>query len=146
LGVKAAGDVGTTAPTAEPTGGLLDRLKKGLGKTSTRLSDGIAGLFTKRKLCGDTLDDLEDVLIEADLGLDTAERIVTALGKGRYEKGIGADDVRTVLKAEVERVLAPVARPLEMTRGKAQSSGCRLTAPAHDDDRQAGPLRREEGW
>ena len=80
----------------------------------SKLSDGIGGLFTKRKLSGETLDDLEDVLIEADLGLDTAERIIATLRKGRYEKGIGEDDVRAVLKAEVERVLAPVARPLEV--------------------------------
>jgi len=92
----------------------MERLKRGLGKTSTRLSDGITGLFTKRKLDEETLDDLEDVLIEADLGLDTAERILATLRQGRYEKGIGVDDVRAVLKAEVERVLEPVARPLEI--------------------------------
>jgi fused signal recognition particle receptor len=92
----------------------MERLRKGLAKTSTRLTDGISGLFTKRKLSGDTLADLEDVLIEADLGLDTAERIIAALTKGRYDKGIGEDDVRAVLTAEVERVLAPVARPLSI--------------------------------
>jgi len=94
------------------SGSWLDRLRHGLGKTSTKLSDGITGLFTKRKLDADTLQDLEDVLIEADLGLDTAERIIAALGKERYEKGIEADDVRAVLRAEVERVLEPVAQPL----------------------------------
>ncbi len=57
------------------------------------------------------------MLIEADLGLDTAERIIATLGKGRYEKGIEADDVRAVLKAEVERVLAPVAQPLSIDAG-----------------------------
>jgi fused signal recognition particle receptor len=93
-------------------GGFMQRLTKGLTKTSAQLTDGISGLFTKRKLSGDTLADLEDVLIEADLGLDTAERILAALRKGRYDKGIGEDDVRAVLKAEVERDLAPVARPL----------------------------------
>ena len=101
------------APTAT-SGGWLSRLKQGLGKTSSKLSDGITGLFTKRKLNAATLDDLEDVLIEADLGVDTAERIIKTLSKGRYEKGIEADDVRAVLKAEVERVLAPVAQPLKI--------------------------------
>ena len=101
------------ASTPKP-GGFFDRLRQGLGKTSSKLSDGIGGLFTKRKLSGETLDDLEDVLIEADLGLDTAERILATLRTGRYEKGIGEDDVRAVLKAEVERALAPVARPLQV--------------------------------
>ena len=94
----------------------LGRLKAGLGKTSTRLSDGITGLFTKSTLSEDTLEDLENVLIEADLGLDTAERIIETLSKGRYDKGIQADDVRAVLKAEVERVLVPVAQPLRIDK------------------------------
>ena len=97
---------------ASAKAGWFNRLKQGLGKTSTKLSDGITGIFTKKKLEGATLDDLEDVLIEADLGIDTAENIIAALRKGRFEKDISADDVRAVLKAEVERALAPVARPL----------------------------------
>lgn len=92
--------------------GWFSRLKQGLGKTSAKLTDGISGLFTKRKLEAATLDDLEDLLIEADLGVATAENIIAALRKGRYEKDISADDVRAVLKSEVERVLAPVAKPL----------------------------------
>jgi fused signal recognition particle receptor len=94
--------------------GFMDRLRSGLGKTSSKLSDGITGIFTKRKLTQDTLTDLEEVLIEADLGIDTAERIIGLLGKGRYESGIDAAEVRAVLQSEVERVLAPVARPLEI--------------------------------
>lgn len=88
------------------------RLKQGLGKTSAKLSDGITGLFTKKKLEAATLEDLEDLLIESDLGVATAEKIITTLRKGRFDKGISADDVRGVLKSEVERVLAPVAQPL----------------------------------
>jgi len=93
-------------------GGWFSRLKQGLGKTSAKLSDGITGIFTRKKLEAATLEELEDVLIEADLGVGTAESIITTLRKGRYEKDIDADDVRSVLKAEVERVLAPVAKPL----------------------------------
>lgn len=99
-------------PQAAANAGWFNRLKHGLGKTSTKLSDGITGIFTKKKLEAATLDDLEDVLIEADLGIDTAENIIAALRKGRFEKDISADDVRAVLKAEVERALAPVAKPL----------------------------------
>ncbi|MEI9898773.1 MAG: signal recognition particle-docking protein FtsY [Hyphomicrobium sp.] len=90
----------------------LSRLKQGLGKTSAKLTDGITGLFTKKKLGAATLDDLEDLLIESDLGVATAENIIATLRKGRFDKDISADDVREVLKSEVERVLAPVARPL----------------------------------
>ena len=90
----------------------FQRLKSGLTKTSSKLSEGITGLFTKKKLDSTTLDDLEDLLIQADLGVDTAMRITEALSKGRYDKGISPDDVKTVLAREVERVLAPVVKPL----------------------------------
>jgi fused signal recognition particle receptor len=98
------------APAAKQ--GWFSRLKAGLTKTSSKLSDGITGLFTKSRLDGDTLDDLEDLLIQADLGVETATRITTALSQSRYAKGISPEDVRTVLADEVERVLTPVAKPL----------------------------------
>jgi fused signal recognition particle receptor len=94
--------------------GWFARLKAGLTKTSSKLSDGITSVFTKRKLSADTLQDLEDLLIQADLGVETAMRITEALAKGRYEKGISADDVRAVLAEEVEKVLGPVAKPLKV--------------------------------
>ena len=106
-------------PVEEPAKkvGWFQRLKAGLTKTSTKLSDGITNLFTKRKLDATTLEELEDLLIEADLGVDTAMRITEALSKGRYEKGIAPEQVRAVLAEEVERVLGPVAKPLNLDRG-----------------------------
>lgn len=100
------------AEIEQPKRGWFQRLKAGLGKTSTKLSDGISGLFTKRKLDGATLDDLEDLLIQSDIGIPTATRITTAISKGRFEKGISADEVRTILSREVEAVLTPVSKPL----------------------------------
>ena len=105
----------TTAPdAAEPPRktGWFQRLKAGLTKTSAKLSQDIVGIFTKRKLDADTLQELEDSLIEADLGVETAMRITEALTKGRYNKEIAPAEVRAVLAAEVERVLGPVAQPL----------------------------------
>jgi fused signal recognition particle receptor len=119
-GSKGASDSGPTTEPATATeneapakvAGWFGRLKQGLGKTSAKLSDGITGIFTKKKLEATTLDELEDLLIEADLGVGTAENIITALRNGRFDKDISADDVRSVLKSEVERVLGPVAKPL----------------------------------
>ncbi len=99
------------APPAAPRN-WLQRLRDGLGKTSAKLSDGITGLFTKRKLDAATLEDLEDLLIQSDIGVPMAARITSAISKGRFEKGISADDVRTILSEEVEKVLAPVAKAL----------------------------------
>ena len=94
--------------------GWFQRLKAGLTKTSARLSQDIAGIFTKRKLDADTLEQLEDLLIQADLGVDTAMRITSALAKGRHNKEISPEEVRAVLAAEVERTLSPVATPLHI--------------------------------
>lgn len=103
------------AVEAEPQPrGWFQKLKSGLGKTSAKLTLGITDLFSKRKLDAATLDDLEDLLIQADLGIATTGRITDAIGKGRFEKGISADEVRAILGSEVERVLKPVAKPLEV--------------------------------
>src|SRR5438270_2788924 len=90
------------------------RLSSGLKRTSSSLSTAVADLVTKRKLDRAMLDDIEDVLLRADLGTEVAGRIATAVGTGRYDKAISADDVKNVVATEVEKVLAPVAKPLEI--------------------------------
>ncbi len=92
--------------------GFWKRLTQGLTRTASGLSSGITDLFTKRKLDADTLEDLEDVLIRADLGVETSTRIAEAVGKGRYDKSIEPDEVRALVADEIEAVLRPVAHPL----------------------------------
>src|SRR3954467_3322496 len=94
------------------------RLSGGLKRTSTSLGTAVADLVTKRKLDRAMLDDIEDVLLRADLGTDVAARIAAAVGHGRYDKAISADDVKTVVATEVEKVLAPVAVPLVIDAAK----------------------------
>ena len=104
-----------TEPEAEETApkqSWFQRLKSGLSKTSSKLTEGITSVFTKRKLDASSIDDLEDLLIQADLGVDTAMRITDKISDGRYDKGISADEVREILADEVESVLKPVAQPL----------------------------------
>jgi fused signal recognition particle receptor len=88
------------------------RLSGGLKRTSSSLGSAVADLVTKRKLDRAMLDDIEDVLLRADLGTEVAGRIADAVGKGRYDKAVSADDVKTVVATEVEKVLSPVAKPL----------------------------------
>ena len=88
------------------------RLTGGLKKTSSSLGTAISDLVTKRKLDAAMLDDIEELLIRSDLGVETAGRIAQALGEGRYDRTISADEVKTVLAAEVEKILIPVAKPL----------------------------------
>jgi fused signal recognition particle receptor len=88
------------------------RLSSGLKRTSTSLGSAVADLVTKRKLDAAMLEDIEDVLLRADLGTEVAARIAKAVGVGRYDKSISADDVKAVVASEVEKVLAGVAKPL----------------------------------
>jgi len=91
------------------------RLSGGLGRTSSSLGSSIAALVTNRRLDPETLDALEDELVRADFGQDLAARIVAEFGEGRYPQGITPEEVKAVLAAEIEKVLAPVAKPLELT-------------------------------
>ncbi len=101
------------APSAPaPKLSWLQRLRAGLSRSSTTIARGVTDIFTKRKLDAASLDDLEDILIQADLGLPAASRIRDAVGRGRYERGVSPDEVKQILADEVERALDPVARPL----------------------------------
>ncbi len=94
------------------------RLRQGLARSSSSIGQGVADIFTKRKLSADMLEDLEDVLVRADLGVVAATRIAALVGKGRYDKQIAPEEVRAILADEVERVLTPVAMPLEVDGAK----------------------------
>ncbi|GLS30114.1 fused signal recognition particle receptor [Mesorhizobium albiziae] len=102
------------APEPAPKTTWFQRLRQGLSRSSKELSSNIAGVFTKRKLDEDTLQDLEDVLIRADLGMETAIRITDSLASGRYGKDVSESEVRAIMAQEVEKVLGPVALPLEL--------------------------------
>lgn len=90
------------------------RLKSGLSRSSQQLGNSISGIFTKRKLDEEILQELEDVLIQADLGLETAMRITDTLHSGRFGKDISTDEVRAIMGGEIRKVLEPVAKPLEL--------------------------------
>ena len=101
--------------TAEtPRQSWFGRLTSGLKRSSDQLTGSITAVFTKRKLDAATLEELEDVLIQADLGLETATAITETLRRDRFDKDVSGEDVREVLASEVEKVLGPVARPLSI--------------------------------
>jgi fused signal recognition particle receptor len=94
------------------------RLSGGLTRTSESIGGAVSDLVSKRKLDQAMLDQIEEVLIRADLGVDVAARIAAAVGEGRYDKAITPDAVKAVVAGEVEKVLAPVAKPLVTGDGK----------------------------
>ncbi len=92
--------------------GWLARLRAGLSRTSSRLSDGISGIFSGRKLDDAALEDLEDLLITSDLGVETAAKLSAELARTRFDKEVSADEIRSALAAQVTTILEPVAKPL----------------------------------
>src|SRR3954468_20907772 len=93
----------------------FDRLQAGFRKTSDKLGDNLTGLFTKAALDDQTLDDIEEALIASDLGPATAARIRDRLSRERFERGLSEEAVREIVAQEVEKILAPVAKPLEIS-------------------------------
>jgi fused signal recognition particle receptor len=108
-----AAAIAETEPDARRLG-WFGRLRQGLSRTSSTLTEGITGVFTKRKLDDETLSELEDLLIQADLGLGVSASVTGALKKSRYNSDITSEEVRAILAQEVEKVMAPVAQPLEI--------------------------------
>jgi fused signal recognition particle receptor len=94
------------------------RLSSGLKRTSASIGGALTDLVSKRKLDAAMVDEIEEVLIRADLGLDNAARIAAAVGEGRYDKAITPEEVKAVLAAEVEKVMTPVAKPLAVGGAK----------------------------
>jgi fused signal recognition particle receptor len=104
--------------SADDTRNWWQRLSGGLKRTSASIGGAITDLVAKRRLDQAMLDEIEDVLIRADLGVDCAARIAAAVGEGRYDKAITSDEVKAVLAQEVQKVLAPVAKPLVLDTAK----------------------------
>ncbi len=92
--------------------GWLGRLKAGLGRSAKALGDGIGGIFTKRRLDDAALEELEELLITADLGAACAARLTADLAKSKFDKEVSPEEVRSALAEDIAGILAPVARPL----------------------------------
>ena len=98
----------------EARGGWFARLKAGLTRSSAKLGDGINGIFAKRKLDDAALEELEELLISADLGVTTAARLTADLAKTRFDKEVSPEEVRGALAWDIAAILEPVARPLAL--------------------------------
>lgn len=97
-------------------GGWFSRMAKGLGKTANKLSKGLTDIITKSKLDQDMLDELEEVLIAADLGPKTAAKVIEEFSKDRFGKDISEEEIREALADVMADILAPVAFPLKINK------------------------------
>lgn len=94
-------------------GGWFSRLTKGLSKSSSKLGQNITDVFTKRKLDQDALDELEEILIMADLGPKTAAKLVAGFSENRFDKEIEQNEIQEALANSISEILEPVAKPLD---------------------------------
>ncbi|HMA50025.1 MAG TPA: signal recognition particle-docking protein FtsY [Magnetospirillaceae bacterium] len=104
--------------TEDSKTGWFGRIKAGLSRSSSRLTQGIGDLFTKRKLDDEALEELEELLIGADFGVATASRVTARLAKSRFGKEISPEEIKQALAEEISVILAPVARPLALDPAK----------------------------
>ncbi len=93
---------------------FFQKLKDRLTKASSRIAGGVEAIAERRVLDDAAIEELEDLLIQADLGADVALRASAAVAEGRYGKKIAAEEIKRLLAAEVARILDPVARPLPL--------------------------------
>ncbi len=99
--------------------GFLSRLTQGLSRSAGKLTEGIGAVFVKRKLDDAALEDLEDLLIGADLGTEVTKRIIANFRRTRFGREVGDAEVKQALSEEIAEILAPVARPLVITPERA---------------------------
>ena len=97
-------------------GGWLQRLKRGLGRSSAKLGEGITGIFTRRRLDDETLDELEELLIQADMGMPIATEVTGRLRKTRFGQEVTPEEVRASLAEVIVELIEPIAKPLRIDR------------------------------
>ena len=98
--------------------GFFSRLKEGLTRSTQKLSEGITTVFKKRRLDDEALEELEEVLISADLGTDVARRVIANFRRTRFGKEVTDEEIKQALGEELAAVLAPVALPLQLDPAK----------------------------
>ena len=110
-----------TPVAGEPAGrgGWFSRLRAGLARSTQRLTESVTTLFRKRRLDEEALEELEEMLITADLGVAASRRIVEAFRRTRFGKEVTDEEVRAALAEQVAEILAPVAQPMPVEPTRA---------------------------
>ena len=130
-------------------GGFFSRLKEGLSRSTQKLTEGITAVFKKRRLDEAALEELEELLISADLGTGGGRGgSIADFRRTRFGKEVTDEEIRQALAEEIAAILAPVARPLATRPGAEAACGAGGRRERHrqdDDDRQAGAALSRAG-
>ena len=101
----------------QPKQSWFQRLRSGLSRSSANLQNNIASVFTGRRLDASSLEELEEALISADMGVETAMELAEGLSKTRFGKDVSEEEVRRALADQIRAFLEPVSRPLAIDPG-----------------------------
>ena len=97
-------------------GSFFSRLKEGLSRSTSKITDTLTTVFKKRRLDDEALEELEELLISADLGTAAATRIIAGFRRTRFGKEVTDEEIKSALAEEISFILAPVALPLVLDR------------------------------
>ena len=100
--------------------GFFKRITAGLSKSTSLMSEQMSSLFNKRKLDSTALNDLEDILIQADLGLEASEKVISSLSKEKFDKEVNELEIKITLGEVISEILTPLESPLTLTSEKPQ--------------------------
>lgn len=104
--------------TTEKKKNWFSKLKSGLQKSSSHLNEGLKNIFVRKKLDDELLEELEDLLISADLGVNVASKVVGELAKNKFDKEVTAEEVAEILSTQIAELIEPVAQPLIIDKAK----------------------------
>jgi fused signal recognition particle receptor len=104
----------TPGDQATDQGGWFKRLAGGLKRTSSALGSALTDLVSKGPLDPARIEEIEEALIRADLGLDVAAQVADIIAQGWYNQNITPDQLKGVIATEVAKILEPVAKPLRI--------------------------------
>ncbi len=107
-------------PDVLAKGGFLSRISRGLSKSTSKMSSNMSALFTQRKLDDEAIEDLEDLLIGADLGVNVASQVATRLAEDKFDKNISDMEIKIALADVISDILTPLERPIVLSGAKPE--------------------------
>ena len=116
----------TTSPVSEPSS---DPVADPMAGTAADKRPGLLGRLLgrvvptsapRRVLDDDMVEQLEELLIASDMGVDTALRVTANLAEGRMGKRLSVPEIKDLLAAEIARIMDPVARPMPLMAQRPQ--------------------------
>ena len=98
--------------------GFFSKLKSALSKTSSKIGNGIEHLFIKKKLDDNTLEEIEDLLLMADIGTNVSSLIIDALRKHKFDKEVTSEEIKNDLSKIIEEILNQQDHSFKLEEGR----------------------------